>query len=243
MGNMIRRLYYRLVNKSLSKKFDAFHVLNLEDQNMLRSWRYRNVYKFPNGVDTVRYIPGQKKGIFNVMFAARMVYMKGVDILAEVVKDINDSQEKNLNFYIFGAGPLAYIVKDLEKKFTNVIYSSYVDEEKLIEAFQSAHVFVSPSRFETFLLTSLEAQSAGTPVIASNISGPRETVISGQTGLLVNTTPHEIADAILHFKDLWDKKNQEYSKYCLNARRNALCYDWKIIVDKFEQMLSSVVKK
>jgi glycosyltransferase involved in cell wall biosynthesis len=242
-GNMIRRLYYRLVNKSLSKKFDAFHVLNLEDQNMLQSWRYRNVYKFPNGVDTVRYIPGQKKDIFTVMFAGRMVYQKGVDILAEVVKDINDSQEKNLNFYIFGAGPLAYIVKDLEKKFTNVIYLSYVDEEKLIEAFQSAHVFVSPSRFETFLLTSLEAQSAGTPVIASNIPGPRETVISGQTGLLVNINPYEIADAILHFKDLWDKKNQEYSKYCLNARRNALSYDWKITVDKFEQMLSSVVKK
>ncbi|MDW0297302.1 MAG: glycosyltransferase family 4 protein [Nitrososphaeraceae archaeon] len=242
-GNMIRRLYYRLVNKSVSKKFDAFHVLNLEDQNMLQSWRYRNVYKFPNGVDTGRYIPGQKKDIFTVMFAGRMVYQKGVDIFAKVVKDINDSQEKNMNFYIFGAGPLAYIVKDLEKKFTNVIYLSYVDEEKLIEAFQSAHVFVSPSRFETFLLTSLEAQSAGTPVIASNISGPKETVIRGQTGLLVNINPDEIADAILYFKDLWDKKNQEYSRYCLNARRNALSYDWKITVDKFEQMLSSVVKK
>ena len=105
-----------------------------------------------------------------------------------------------MNFHIFGAGPLAYIVKNLEKKFSNVIYSSYVDEEKLIEAFQSAHVFVSPSRFETFLLTSLEAQSAGTPVIASDIAGPRETVISGQTGLLVNATQYEIINAILYFK-------------------------------------------
>lgn len=32
IGNIMRRLYYRVVNKSLSKKFDAFHVLNLEDQ-------------------------------------------------------------------------------------------------------------------------------------------------------------------------------------------------------------------
>ncbi|RPJ24699.1 MAG: hypothetical protein EHM25_14195, partial [Nitrosopumilales archaeon] len=34
-GNMMTRLYYRVVNKSLSKKFDAFHVLNSEDQRML----------------------------------------------------------------------------------------------------------------------------------------------------------------------------------------------------------------
>ena len=54
-GNMMTRLYYRVVNKSLSKKFDAFHVLNSEDERMLQSWRYRNIYKFPNGVDTVRY--------------------------------------------------------------------------------------------------------------------------------------------------------------------------------------------
>lgn len=242
-GNMMTRLYYRVVNKSLSEKFDAFHVLNSEDQRMLQSWRYRNIYKFPNGVDTARYIPGQKKNIFTVMFAGRMVYQKGIDILADVIRKINDSQEKNLNFHIFGAGPLEYIVKDLEIKFSNVIYSSYVNEEKLIDAFQSAHVFVSPSRFETFLLTSLEAQSAGTPIIASDISGPRETIISGQTGLLVNPTQYEIINAILYFKDLWDNRKQEYYNYCQNARRNALRYDWKITVDKFEQMLSIIVNK
>lgn len=243
LGNMMTRLYYRIVNKSISKKFDAFHVLNAEDQSRLQSWHYRNIYNFPNGVDTVRYIPGQKKNIFTVMFAGRIVYQKGIDILAEVIRKINNSQEKNLNFRIFGAGPLAYIVEDLEKKFSNVMYSSYVDEEDLIEAFKSAHVFVSPSRFETFLLTSLEAQSSGTPVIASDIAGPRETVISGQTGLLVNATQNEILNAISYFKDLWDNRRQLYFNYCQNARRNALRYDWKITVDSFEQMLSSMVNK
>jgi glycosyltransferase involved in cell wall biosynthesis len=181
--------------------------------------------------------------MFTVMFAGRMVYQKGIDILADVIRKINDSQEKNLNFHIFGSGPLEYIVKDLEIKYSNVIYSSYVDEEELIAGFKSAHVFVSPSRFETFLLTSLEAQSAGTPIIASDISGPRETIISGQTGLLVNPTQYEIMNAILYFKDLWDNRKQEYYDYCHNARRNALRYDWKITVDKFEQMLNIVVNK
>ena len=35
IGNMMLRLYYRVVNKSLSKKFDAFHVLNSEDQRLI----------------------------------------------------------------------------------------------------------------------------------------------------------------------------------------------------------------
>src|SRR3546814_4860445 len=90
---------------------------------------------------------------------------------------------------------------------------------------------------------SLEAQSAGTPIIASDISGPRETIISGQTGLLVNPTQYEIINAILYFKDLWDNRKQEYYDYCQKARRNVLRYDWKITVDKFEQMLSIIDRK
>jgi len=241
-GNLMRRSYYKLVNRPLSRNFDAFHVLNPEDESLLHSWGYTPVYKFPNGVDTTRYVPGQKDSIFSVMFAGRMDYQKGIDILADVITRLNNSKEKNLKFCLFGAGPLAHIVKELQKKFNNVVYSTYVDEDRLIKAFQSAHVFVSPSRYETFLLTSLEAQSAGTPVIASDIAGPRETVIKGQTGLLVNSSIRdEITAAILYFKDLWDKNKQEYSGYCLNARRNALRYDWKVTAHKLEQMLNNIV--
>jgi glycosyltransferase involved in cell wall biosynthesis len=56
--------------------------------------------------------------------------------------------------------------------------------------YQAADIFVSFSDNlqETFGLTILEAMSCGLPVVATDWSGYRETVVSGETGFLVPTT-------------------------------------------------------
>ncbi len=73
--------------------------------------------------------------------------------------------------------------------------NNYVGEDKKWELFKNADVFVYPSFYEGFGFPVLEAQSAGTPVIASNISSLPE--ILGDSALLVNPhKPEEIAEAI-----------------------------------------------
>jgi glycosyltransferase involved in cell wall biosynthesis len=49
----------------------------------------------------------------------------------------------------------------------------------------AADIFVLPSHFEGLPMSVIEAMLTGLPVVASNIRGPREQVIDGQTGLLV----------------------------------------------------------
>ena len=51
---------------------------------------------------------------------------------------------------------------------------------------------------EDFGLVPLEAHAAGTPVIGLNTGGTTETVIHGQTGLLLNSVS-ELKNAILNF--------------------------------------------
>ena len=46
-------------------------------------------------------------------------------------------------------------------------------------------VFAFPSRFEGLCLAVIEAQAAGVPVVATPVGGIRETVVDGETGLLV----------------------------------------------------------
>ncbi|KAK3851202.1 hypothetical protein Pcinc_042133 [Petrolisthes cinctipes] len=52
---------------------------------------------------------------------------------------------------------------------------------------------------EHFGIVPIEAMYVGTPVIAVNSGGPKETVVSGETGFLCEQTPQEFSDAMLKF--------------------------------------------
>ena len=49
----------------------------------------------------------------------------------------------------------------------------------------AADVFALPSHFEGLPMSVIEAMLCGLPVVATDISGPREMVVAGETGLLV----------------------------------------------------------
>jgi glycosyltransferase involved in cell wall biosynthesis len=62
---------------------------------------------------------------------------------------------------------------------------------------RSADVFVLPSLYEGFPVSVLEALAAGTPVIATAVSGTDEIVVHGENGILVPPRdPHALGSAI-----------------------------------------------
>src|SRR5262249_3721845 len=66
------------------------------------------------------------------------------------------------------------------------------------ELLASFDVFAFPSRFEGLCLAVIEAQAAGVPVVATPVGGIRETVVDGETGVLVPVDDAAaLAEAIL----------------------------------------------
>lgn len=64
----------------------------------------------------------------------------------------------------------------------HVLFSGIVSDERLIDLYQHATVFVFPSRYEGFGLPVLEAMACGCPVICSNASSLPE--VAGEAALL-----------------------------------------------------------
>ncbi|MGW2648573.1 D-inositol-3-phosphate glycosyltransferase [Streptomyces sp. NPDC001393] len=77
-----------------------------------------------------------------------------------------------------------------------------VGQEQLADWFRAASVLVMPSYSESFGLVAIEAQAAGTPVLAASVGGLPVAVRDGETGFLVHGhRPADYARVLRRFAD------------------------------------------
>lgn len=122
------------------------------------------------------------------------------------------AKKKNQIFYVGspeviedGYDLLVNAIKLLPKKLRPNLYvvswrkenGERLSEKELVEIYNQSIATICSSRLETFGLVPLESMSCGIPVIATKVSGHRETVVDTQTGYLVDFEPKEIAEKIM----------------------------------------------
>jgi mannosylfructose-phosphate synthase len=67
-----------------------------------------------------------------------------------------------------------------------VVFTGYVDDDDLATYYRKAGLFVLPSKYEPFGMTTLEAMSCGTPVVATKFGGIRKNLREGYDALMVD---------------------------------------------------------
>lgn len=82
---------------------------------------------------------------------------------------------------VVGDGP---DLAEYRKQFPKVVFLGKKEGEELAKIFASADVFVFPSLTDTFGIVLLEAMACGTPVAAYPVTGPKDVVKNGVTGVL-----------------------------------------------------------
>jgi glycosyltransferase involved in cell wall biosynthesis len=101
------------------------------------------------------------------------------------------SKEKNIEAFlsadlpglkvVVGGGPH---LPALKRRFPDATFTGPKSAEELALHYASADVFVFPSRTDTFGLVLLEAMASGVPVAAYPVTGPRDVVTHGVSGIL-----------------------------------------------------------
>jgi glycosyltransferase involved in cell wall biosynthesis len=128
-----------------------------------------------------------------VLTVARLDEQKGHHYLLEAAVQVPEAQ-----FVLAGDGPLRASLEAQARSLgveRQVRFLGY--RKDVSELLANCDVFVLPSLYEGLPLAILEAMWAGKPVIATQIGGTDEAVITGETGLLIPPAdPVALATAI-----------------------------------------------
>jgi glycosyltransferase involved in cell wall biosynthesis len=103
-----------------------------------------------------------------------------------VLRDVG----KNYRLVVLGSGDYEEELKKTALRLgldRAVTFEGFVPQERKLHWLRAAWAAVFASEKEGWGLTVIEANACGTPVIASNSDGLRDSVIDGRTGILV---PH-----------------------------------------------------
>lgn len=108
----------------------------------------------------------------NVLFAGRLEFQKGVDVLIEIIKNVGDNNK--YHFHIVGEGSLEDVInRDLSNLRNVTIYSKVYNLSQFLSSFD---FLLMPSNFEGLGLLSVEASMSGLPSIINNCIGLNETL-------------------------------------------------------------------
>jgi glycosyltransferase involved in cell wall biosynthesis len=115
-------------------------------------------------------------GILKKDFPAIKIRLAGPD----VIKYSTFSQKLKITGY----GSHLRKLIDKYDLHSNIEFLGSLNEQRMIEEYRSAHIFICPSSIENSPNSLGEAQFLGAPSIASYVGGTPDMVVDGQTGLL-----------------------------------------------------------
>lgn len=157
------------------------------DDLVARGIRRERIAVIYNGIDTSFYTPAPAMRSTDPLFAyvGRLKRYKGVDI---VMRSFAHANIPGARLEIAGAGDYREELERLSGALglgDRVRFLGYISPEEKRNLLRRcwASVFASPK--EGWGLTNLETAACGTPVIASDSPGLRESLIDGDTGFLV----------------------------------------------------------
>ncbi len=194
-----------------------------------------------NSVDTNYYFPepSVKREKDLLLYTGRLKRYKRVDIIFDAMSVLDRSGLK-VRLVIAGSGDdlnrLQTRAKELglEKR---IEFAGFVSEEKKIELFRKAALFVNTSEKEGWGITNVEAAACETPVVANNAPGLRDSVLDGQTGLLYKENDeYSLAECIEKLL----KDNDMRNRFGTQGRQWALKFSWDSSAEKVEQWLLGI---
>ncbi|HEY3274225.1 MAG TPA: glycosyltransferase family 4 protein [Methanocella sp.] len=178
-----------------------------------------------------------------LLFVGRMITQKGLPYLIDAMPQVL-KEHPRAKLFLVGRGSA---LKGLKSKVAarglekSVIFSGYLSEQELKEAYGTCDLFVLPSVWEVLPIAVLEAMSSGKPVVCTDAGGDRELVRDGVNGYVV---PMRDSGALA------EKVNRTLADGDMRRRMGAASrriaeeeFDWKLIGAQTKRVYEELLKE
>ncbi len=218
-----------------------FHAISdsTRDDLVVRGVPAERIAVIYPGVDSVRYhpdpaVPRSQPPRF--VYVGRLKRYKGVDVLLAALA-MARGERPDLSLDIAGSGDDRPRLEGIARRLglTDAVrFLGFVDEGTKLALLRRAVANVFPSPKEGWGITVMEAAACGTPSLASDSPGLRDSVRDGQTGMLVaHGDAAALAGAMLRFAG--DPALVE--RLGSGARQFAEQLSWDVAADMVERHL------
>lgn len=139
-----------------------------------------HIHIIQNGVISLpANFPKEKNPI--IIYLGAIAKDKGIEDALAVFSQLSQARP-SWQFWVVGKGEDKYLSRLHIPQ--NVKFWGFVNERKKFELLSRAHVMLNPSVREGWGLVNIEANSVGTPVVAYDVPGCRDSIQDGVTGYL-----------------------------------------------------------
>ncbi len=214
---------FKYIIKVFAKKFIPFFSTDLfACSKIAGEWMFGNYHFsiFNNAIDTSKFIYNKFIELeirnqlnltnnFVIGHIGRFNPQKNHDFLIDIFYEVYKC-DNTAKLVLVGSGDLQKSIENKVEKYgltdTVLFLGSRDDVHEILQAFD---VFVFPSLYEGFPVTSVEAQAAGLPCIMSDTITPDCNISDDAYFLSLNESPELWAKRILEFKNHNKKNNAE----------------------------------
>lgn len=210
----------------------------------------RRIEIIPNGLDTDTYRPFDTevaRDIFDFPTDAKIVLFgsisptsdprKGFTYLRDALRSLSETaSDDDVQVVVFGASE----PENPPDLGFDARYVGYLnDDQSLALLYSAADVMVVPSEYEGFGQTVTESMACGTPVVAFDATGPRDTVVHEETGYLAE--PYDPADLAAGIR--WVLEDEERrADLSANARERAIReYDLETVAREYQNLYQTLL--
>ena len=221
--------------------FEAVSVSTADDL-VARGIPRRCIRVIYNGVDSARLTPnaGERSPAPLFVYLGRLKKYKRVDT---VIRAFGKLRAPAATLEIAGTGDYRAALERLVESLglrDRVKFLGFISEEDKLHLLRRAWASVLASPKEGWGISNLEAAACGTPVIAADSPGIRESVVNGETGFLV---PPDDTDAMAAAMLKIAQSPDLVSSFSVTARRFAATFSWDRAASETLAHLEEVVGK